>query len=499
MNIHIHTDRQPQAAALIIPVVQSDGLAEQLTAIAERFAWPAQSLQTDFKADFKEIFGFYVSVATDSLQKVYLLGLGNQPGSYETLKSFRNFFFQQRAKLPAHVGIELNQNFGATHLEAAVNGSLLGGYNLNMYRTEPEKNPNFFKADPTLDFYVAPELLSVAEKAVETGRATAETQMRIMDLVNAPGNYKTPQTLAKWAQESGQKHGFSVQILEKDELTSMGMHALLAVNKGSEHPPVMIVMEYKPRNSIFQKSKTCLVGKGVTFDTGGISIKDSGNMHQMKSDMGGAAAVLGMMELAAKLQLPVHLVGVVPSTENSVDGNATKPGDVIGSYAGKTIEVIDTDAEGRLILADALAYITKNHRPDVLIDLATLTGSVIATLGFAAAGLFTNNDELADKLLKTSMQTGEKLWRLPLWDDYKDELKSDVADVKNYHGKPFAGAIVAAKFLEVFTDKHPAWAHLDIAGTAFSDSEFGAQKNATAYGIRLLKSFLEEKAPDLEG
>jgi len=379
-----------------------------------------------------------------------------------------------------------------------VNGALLGGYNLNLYGTEPEKSPDFFHENPTLDFYVTQELLSVAEKALQTGRATAETQMRIMDLVNAPGNYKTPQTLAKWAKESGQKHGFDVQVFEKEQLESMGMHALLAVNKGSEHPPVMIVMEYKPRNSIFQKGKTCLVGKGVTFDTGGISIKDSGNMHQMKSDMAGAAAVLGMMELAAKLQLPVHLVGVVPSTENSVDGNATKPGDVIGSYAGKTIEVIDTDAEGRLILADALAYATKNHRPDVLIDLATLTGSVIGTLGFAAAGLFTNNDELADKLLKTSMLTGEKLWRLPLWDDYKDELKSDVAAVKNYHGKPFAGAIVAAKFLEVFTDGHPAWAHLDIAGTAFSDSEFGSQKNATAYGIRLLKAFLEEEAPTPE-
>jgi len=251
------------------------------------------------------------------------------------------------------------------------------------------------------------------------------------------------------------------------------------------------VLEYKPATA--QTGQTIgLVGKGVTFDTGGISIKDSTNMHLMKSDMGGAAAVLGTVELAAKLQLPVHLVGVIPSTENSVDGDSTKPGDVIGSYAGKTIEVIDTDAEGRLILADALAYVIKNHQPDVLIDLATLTGSVIGTLGYVAAGLFTTNDTLANTLLNVSDKTGEKLWRLPMWDDYKEDLKSDVADVKNYHGKPFAGAIMGAKFLEVFTSKHPAWAHLDIAGTAFTDSEFGSQKNATAYGIRLLTTYLSQ-------
>lgn len=499
-TMQVRTGIGPQAGALIIPLAQGDGLQERLSGIAARFGWPAALLQTDFKADLKETASFYVAATgqppAGSLQKVYLLGLGSRPGSQETLKAFRHFFFRHRSQLPAHVGIEAGRDFDAAHLEAAANGAALGGYNLNLYQTEPEKNRNFFAGNPVLDFYVDQERLAQADAAVQTGRATAETQMRVMDLVNAPGNYKTPQTLAKWAQESGAAHGFAVQVFEKEQLRQLGMHALLAVNKGSENPPVMIVMEYKPQDSSAVGTtgkKTGLVGKGVTFDTGGISIKDSSNMHQMKSDMGGAAAVLGIMELAAKLQLPVHLVGVVPSTENSVDGNATKPGDVIGSYAGKTIEVIDTDAEGRLILADALAYITKTHQPDVLIDLATLTGSVIGTLGFAAAGLFANNDELADRLLETGLETGEKLWRLPLWDDYKDELKSDVADVKNYHGKPFAGAIVAAKFLEVFTNQHPAWAHLDIAGTAFADSEFGTQKNATAYGVRLLKAFLDAR------
>ncbi|HEV7381463.1 MAG TPA: M17 family metallopeptidase, partial [Dyadobacter sp.] len=192
--------------------------------------------------------------------------------------------------------------------------------------------------------------------------------------------------------------------------------------------------------------------------------------------------------------IPVRVIGIIPSTENSVDGSAMKPGDVIGSYAGKSIEVIDTDAEGRLILADGLAYAVKQFNPDILIDLATLTGSVIQTLGFEAAGLFTPNDDLARDLTVAGENTGERLWRLPVWDEYKEEISSDVADFKNYHGKPLAGAIVAAKFLEVFTDSHPCWAHLDIAGTAFGDNEFAPGRAGTAYGVRLLRKFLSDLA-----
>ena len=214
-------------------------------------------------------------------------------------------------------------------------------------------------------------------------------------------------------------------------------------------------------------------------------------MHNMKSDMGGAAAVLGTMEAVARMQLPIHLIAVVPSTENCVDGAGTKPSDVFGSYSGKNIEMIDTDAEGRLILADGLSYIVKNYHPEILIDLATLTGSIIATLGHAAAGMFTNNDKLAEELYRTGSACGERVWRLPLWDQYKDDLNSDIADIKNLSGKPFAGAITAAKFLEAFTDKHASWVHLDIAGMAFSDSEFATMKSGTAYGVRLLTDFIE--------
>lgn len=203
-------------------------------------------------------------------------------------------------------------------------------------------------------------------------------------------------------------------------------------------------------------------------------------MHFMKSDMGGAAAVLGAVEVAAKLNIPLRVIGLIPSTDNSVDGLAVKPNEVISSYSGKTIEIIDTDAEGRLILADGLSYAVCNFQPDVLIDLATLTGSTIRTLGYSAGGLFCNNDRLADALLRIGDSIGERLWRFPMWDDYKDGIKSDIADVKNFSGKPTAGAIYAAKFLEVF-DGHPSWAHLDIAGVAVTDSEFGIQNG---HGLR---------------
>ncbi|MDT4850713.1 Cytosol aminopeptidase [compost metagenome] len=230
----------------------------------------------------------------------------------------------------------------------------------------------------------------------------------------------------------------------------------------------------------------------MTFDTGGVSLKPGDNMSYMKSDMGGAAAVAGTLEMAAKLKLPVNLIGAIPITENCIDSYAIKPGDVIGSYSGKTIEVINTDAEGRLILADALSYVTDRYQTDVLIDLATLTGNAIMSLGYKAAALISPNDALADALFSSGLHTGEKVWRMPHWDDYKDALKSDIADLKNLAGSPIGGAINAAKFLEEFTREHPAWAHLDIAGTAFADSDFGSMKSATGYGVRLLVDYLEK-------
>lgn len=437
------------------------------------------SNQEMFKAEKGELW-WYSS-------KELWLGLGKTPKLPAITKIFRSAFFKRKDRWPAHITLDARGR-DAEWVGNAVNGIVLGGYDLQLYKTEPKPVSDFFKSG-TLS--ILADSASEPGEAAEIGLKTGLVQIRIMDLMNAPSNYKKPVTLAEWARKSGAENGYSVKVLEKSQLVEHGMHALLAVSKGSDEPPVMIVSEYKPEH---YSQTVALVGKGVTFDTGGISIKPSANMHLMKSDMGGAAAVLGTIELAAQLKLPVRIIGVIPSTENSVDGAAMKPGDVIGSYAGKTIEVIDTDAEGRLILADGLHYAVKQYQPDVLIDLATLTGSIIQTLGYEAAGLFTPNDSLATALIQAADETGERLWRLPVWDEYKEEISSDIADVKNYHGKPLAGAIVAAKFLEVFTAGHQAWAHLDIAGTAFGDTEFAPGRAGTAYGVRLLIAYLTNLA-----
>ena len=490
MQIFIETPSAPTTGDLIIPVVQSDALADRLAEIGQRLNLSPAVLQRDFAADANELLPVY----RPDGQRTFLLGLGTNPQPMDWLRAFRKLFFDHRKKLSDQIGVDLSAFDDAVLVEPIVLGILGGGYDLGLYKTDKTDAPTFYGDDGQLTLYVRANQQQTAQDALTRAEAVAYTQRDMLDLMNAPANYKTPQTLADRAVESGKQHGYSVTILDKAELERQGLGALLSVSRGSDVPPVLIVMEYKPEgveNPPDRRTVTVgLVGKGVTFDTGGVSIKASANMHLMKSDMGGAAAVLGTLDVAAKLKLPVHLIGIVPSTENSTDGHSTKPGDVITTYTGKTIEIIDTDAEGRVILADGLGYLLRNFQPDIVIDLATLTGSVIAALGYHAAGLFTKNDELATQLAQAGTRTGERLWRMPLWDDYNEDIKSDVADVKNYSGKPVAGSISAAKFLEFFTENHPAWAHLDIAGMAFADTEFGSQKNATGFGIQLLVDYL---------
>jgi leucyl aminopeptidase len=484
------------ADALIVPVTKSTQMDPVLSQISEKTGIPADHIKTDFKAALKDVHTLYFTENKQN-KRIFLLGLGEKPRSIDIINAFRSFVFKRKSSLPGSLAVSfLHDNVPedpAAWIEAAVNGMLLGSYDIGLYKTEKQNGDAPKNNDAKITVCVAEQHAEAAEAALEKGKATAATQLEIFTLVNAPANKKTPETLAEWAVQSGKKYGYQVQVFDKKEIEKLGFHAVLAVNRGSETPPTFIVMEYKPEGKKTLK-KIGLVGKGVTFDTGGLSIKPSANMHYMKTDMGGAAAVLGTMELAAKLQLPFHLVGIVPATENSVDANSIRPGDVIGSYNGKTIEVIDTDAEGRLILADGLSYIVRNFQPDILIDLATLTGSCIRTLGMYAGGLFSNNDGLAAQLLKACEKTGERLWQLPLWDDYKNELKSDVADIKNFSGNPSAGAITAAKFLEAFIENHTAWAHMDIAGVAVGDSEFSSQKSATGFGIRLLVEYMESLA-----
>jgi leucyl aminopeptidase len=481
MKIEVRTNGSPQI--LIIPIEQNDNLEDRLMRAGERAGVEADIIQNDFKAAAKESMLIYSASST----RVYLLGLGKNPKFQDYRNIFRSFFNKNKPKLTQTVGIDVSQ-IPVEMIEAVANGIELGSYEIgNLHKTDVKNEPNFYTSKVKCEFYTSHENLETVQNLTHIGLQTADTQRFILNVVNQPSNFKNPSQLGKMTIESGLKHGFEVTVMNEEQCRAMGFDALLSVGKGSENQPVMIQMEYKPANPV---KKIGLVGKGITFDTGGISIKPSNGMSYMKSDMGGAAAVLGTMELVAKLKLPIHLIGIIPSAENTVDGNAIKPGFVIGSYAKKTIEVIDTDAEGRLVLADGLNYMKKQFEPEIMIDLATLTGNVIAALGYNTAGLFSKNQELANQLLEAGQKSGEKLWQMPMFDEYGDMMKSDVADIKNLSSAPVAGAATAAKFLEFFTDEHTAWAHLDIAGTAFGDSEYASMKSATAWGIQLLTSWM---------
>jgi leucyl aminopeptidase len=409
------------------------------------------------------------------------IGLGKEV-DYKALKTiFRRIAAKQKEAFGTNITLIIPDNFTATQVEATVSGLLLGTYNLGHYKkTEPHP---FLKKDFELKYIAKTDF----EDAMNKGIKIANAQLETFALVDLPPNKVTPKYLADWATESGKSYGFEVTVLGKEKSTEVGLHSFLSVGKGSTNEPQFIIMEYKPTDA---KKHVGLVGKGITFDTGGLNIKVAG-MVQMKCDMAGGAAVLGAMQLIADLRLPVHVTAIVPACENSVDALSFLPSDVIQSYAGHSIEIIDTDAEGRLILADGLSYLIKNYKPDTVVDLATLTGSVVGTLGYECAGLFTNNDELSKNLRNAGDAIGERLWQLPLWDAYTPDIESEIADVKNYSGKPVAGAISAAKFLEFFTDKHTSWAHLDIAGVAFGDDEFAKTKHATAYGVHLITNFIE--------
>ncbi len=487
MEIAIINPTDRLAAEVVIPVAQQENLPKILLSCQQAGMQGVPS-SAQFKADWNEVWPMYAGE-----QRVFLLGLGAQPGFAEVLKAFRSFGFRYRQRLSPALAISFSfdniPHEPTQFTEAAVNGLMLSTYAIGRYKTGNSSDPHpLASAETRVSIQYAGADAPAILKAARQGVAVAQAQIAVFDLVNAPANKKRPEDLAAWAVQSGKTWGYQVEIFDKARLERMGFHALLAVNQGSANPPCLIITEYKPAQA---RAKVALVGKGVTFDTGGLSIKPSANMALMKSDMGGAGAVLGVVEAAARLKLPVHLIGVVPATENSVDGKAMVPSDVIGSYSGKTIEIIDTDAEGRLVLADGLYYAVETWQPDVLIDLATLTGSTVRTLGYTAGALFANDDQLAQALFAAGERCGERLWRFPLWDAYKEEIKSDVADVRNLGVRPMAGAITAAKFLEFFIHDHPRWAHLDIAGVAFNDSEFTSQKSATAYGVRLLLEYLQ--------
>ncbi len=331
-----------------------------------------------------------------------------------------------------------------------------------------------------------PDKIPEIEDGLSAAQAIVDGVYLTRDLINMPPNVATPTRLAEVAREIAKTHGMTLTIGDRVWAAKHNMGAFLAVAKGAGEPPSFIVLEHNPNQPSLDT--IVLVGKGITFDTGGISIKPSEHMEEMKSDMSGAAAVLGAMKVVGQLNLPLHVIGIAPCTENMPDAGAYHPADIVTASNGKTIEIISTDAEGRMILSDALVYASR-YAPKAVIDLATLTGACVVALGSGvAAGIFCNDDWLRDKLVASGMRTHERLWPMPLWDDYKKAIKSNVADMKNSGGR-WGGVGTSAIFLKEFTD-YP-WAHLDIAGMALKDKEDGyIPVGGTGFGVRLLIDFL---------
>ncbi|MEC9340624.1 MAG: leucyl aminopeptidase [Pseudomonadota bacterium] len=336
--------------------------------------------------------------------------------------------------------------------------------------------PKAFLADPRVD----------CEGAARIGSALAQGMALARDLGNLPGNVCTPAYLASEARRLGRSAGLTVKVLGEAEMKRLGMGALLSVSKGSREEAKLITMQYKGGPS--GAKPVVLVGKGITFDSGGISIKPAAAMDEMKYDMCGAASVFGTLLAAAQLKLPVNVTGVVPASENLPDGSASKPGDIVTTLSGKSVEILNTDAEGRLILCDALTY-SARFKPDVVIDIATLTGACIVALGNHASGLMSNDDDLADALLSAGIRAHDRAWRLPLWPEYQEQIKSPFADMANVGGRE-AGTITAGCFLAKFTGAF-RWAHLDIAGTAWVS---GKEKSATGRPVPLLLQYLVDRA-----
>lgn len=434
------------------------------------------------KPDFDGSFSTYQLLYGKDGNRIYLIGLGEEKHSVQLENTFQKLAFETQKNWDNSIQFYA-EYLSDDEVRKAIIGLEMAQYEIGEFKSKKEK---------TNKTTVSVVSSNSVKKILDEGNHTGETINRIKALVDAPPNIKTPEFLGDWAKKSAKKTDYKCTVLKHKELEKQGFDAVLSVGKGSVNKPVVIITEYTPKKS--KKIDIALVGKGITFDSGGLSIKPSTNLHYMKSDMGGAAVVLGVVELAAKLKLNINIVGIVCSAENAVDAESYRPGDVINSYSGKTIEIIDTDAEGRLVLADGLSYAVKNLKPEYLIDLATLTGSVVRTLGYEAAGMFTHNEDMASTMSNIGYKVHERVWQLPMFEEYKSDLHSDIADLRNFSGKPLTGATNAAQFLEAFTENHKNWMHLDIAGVSFGASPYAKMKSASGYGIQLITEFIKEKA-----
>jgi len=445
----------------------------------------------DFEAKSSQISVIYTRGTLPS-KRIALVGLGKQ--SEFNLEKLRAAFASVMRHLrnmnvkEAATSVNLNLVPGKKEqvVQALAEGSLLGLYQYTPFKTVGRED---LKEMDELNIIAAEKDFSLVEAAVKKARIITDAVYFARDLISAPANEMTPSIMAQKAREIAGRKNVSCKVLDKEKMKEMGMNALLAVASGSHEEPKFIILEYAGGKK--KAPPIVLVGKGLTFDSGGISIKPAEKMDEMKSDMSGGAAVMGAIMAAADLKLPLNITGLIPATENLPGGSAYKPSDILKSYSGITIEVLNTDAEGRLILADALAYASE-FKPEAVIDLATLTGACVVALGDDVIGMLGTDDKLKKEIERAAQATGELVWELPLWESYHELIKSDIADYKNAGGRS-AGTITAAAFLSKFVGDYP-WVHLDIAGPAWTNKDKAyIPKGAAGVAVRLLVEFLRSR------
>ena len=489
MKIAFAAPRLPRSGTLVVGVMEERKLsatAQKLDA-ASGGALTRAIAASRFTGRSDETLAV-LAPAKLEIGRVLLVGTGKPGPTERSARQNRGglILAQLNAAGEKEAAVAIDQP-GAAGAEIAADlayGARLRSYRFDKYRTKqkPEQKASL----ETLTFLTADP--AAAKKAFQPLDKIAEGIFFTRDLVSEPANVIYPETLAE-AARSLTKLGVTVEVLDEKQMKKLGMGALLGVGQGSIRPSRLVVLQWKGHPKAADPAPVAFIGKGVTFDTGGISIKPAGGMEDMKWDMGGAGVVIGLMKALAGRKAKVNAVGIAGLVENMPSGSAQRPGDIVTSMSGQTIEVINTDAEGRLVLADALWYCQQRFKPRFMVNLATLTGAIIVALGHEHAGLYANNEELADRLIAAGKTVGEKLWRMPLADAYDRMIDSDAADVKNIGGRE-AGSITAAQFLQRFVNGLP-WAHLDIAGTTWSKKDAPTvPKGATAFGVRLLERFV---------
>jgi leucyl aminopeptidase len=478
MQIQIETSsfEQVKADALAFVCFEAE-VAEASPKAAQQDGWLADLRQSgEFSGKLFE-FSLLHRPAGVAAKRLVVVG-GGKREKYTTVEARRvsGVLVRSLAAKGIHSLALVTEDNSAAMVSAVAEGALLGSWEGDKHKTDPKK------AEKRVDTFtlVTGGGPGVAE-AFEQGRIIAEAQNIARELINEPANHLTPAKLAEAAKETAGRYGLGIEVLDQDEMARLGMGSLLAVAQGSENPPFLIALKYQPANPA-GSDHLALVGKGVTFDTGGNSIKTSEGMERMKYDMAGAGAVLAAMGAIAQLKPALAVTGFIPTVENMLSGRAMRPGDIVKTLAGKTIEVLNTDAEGRLILADAITY-AKLGGATHLVDAATLTGAIGIALGHYNIGAFTNDDNLLAKFMAASRLAGEKTWQLPMDEEYKDYLKSAFADLPNVGGR-YGGSITAAWFLREFADPTP-WVHLDIAATAWlDDGRAWLAKGPSGVGVR---------------